>query len=175
LKNDLVIKGESDYRFPFIFLQEDKDMKYIIGVGNYTQCDDSIGVRVIEYIQEKNLGVGFEPLDLSAYSLNLFSYLTEDTEKMIIVDSAKMGLKPGEYKFFSPEEVETKKEVGSISAHEGDMLRVIELAKNTGYPIPPIEFLGIEPKTFEGGMDLSPELSEMLPTYVEEAIKRIKS
>ncbi len=149
-------------------------MRYLVGFGNYTSLDDSIGLRIIEYVAERGLEQGFRTLDLSTNSLNLVSYLNADTEAILIVDSAKMGMVPGEARFFTPEEVESRKQPGHLSTHEGDVLRVLELARAMGYPAPPIVIMGIEPERVTSEIGLSKTLEERLPAYAAAAIARLR-
>ena len=145
-------------------------MRYLIGVGNYTAGDDAVGLRVVERIAEAGLELGFRAIDLSSDSLNLVAYLTPETEAILVVDSAKMGLLPGAVRFFSPAEVESSKSSPGLSTHEGDLLNVLALATAMGYPVPRFRFMGIEPATLEPGAPLSPALESRTTEYVTAAI-----
>jgi hydrogenase maturation protease len=153
-------------------------MRYIIGIGNYWMYDDSIGLHIIEHIAENDLLKNFdqvEAIDLSANVLNLFSYLSETTEKIIIVDTARVGKAPGEYVFFSPDDVVTQKKLQNFSTHEGDILKVLELAKGTHYKIPEIEFMGIEPELIKPDCGLSETLKSKIHDYSIAALNRLCS
>jgi len=89
---------------------------------------------------------------------------------MLIVDAARMGLPPGDVRFFAPEDVESRKDLAGFSTHEGDVLKVIELARAMGYQIPRLELMGIEPLTTEPGIGLSEPLVGKLSDYVAAAI-----
>jgi hydrogenase maturation protease len=147
-------------------------VRYLIGVGTYTAFDDSIGLRLIEHIAERAWEKGFRAIDLSGNTVNLLNYLDKGTEHILIVDSAKMGKKAGDYEFFRPEDVETKKELAGLSTHEGDLLKILELARMLKYPIPPITLMGIEPETIKAEMGLSPALRSRLDEYAQAAIRR---
>ena len=147
-------------------------MRYLIGVGTYTGFDDSVGLRLIEHIVENGLEQGFRAIDLSSNTLNLLDYLERPTEHLLIVDSARMGRKPGEFEFFKPEDVETKKELTGLTTHEGDLLKVLEFARRLGYHIPPITFMGIEPEAIKSEMGISQALAKRLPEYAQAAVRR---
>jgi hydrogenase maturation protease len=149
-------------------------MKYIIGIGNYSMFDDSIGLRIIEHIYRNNLDTGFSAIDLSSNSLNLFTYLDKKTEQILIIDSLKGGKDPGNFIFFRPEDVRTEKQSENFSTHEGDIMKVIELAKATKYYIPPITIMGVEAAVVKNEFGLSGILEDRLQTYVDEAIRFIK-
>ena len=133
--------------------------------------DDSIGIRIIEYISEHHLSQeNVQVLDLSANILNVLSYFEATTQKILVVDTAKMGLKPGEFKIFSYHDIETQKITGNLSSHEGDLVRVIHLAGQMKYDIPPLYLMGIEPESIADGFGLTPICENSFMTYVEAAI-----
>lgn len=148
-------------------------MRFLIGVGSYAGSDDGVGLRIIEHIVEKGLEKGFRAMDLSSNSLNLIGYLQPGTEAVVIVDSAKMGLAPGAYRFFEPREAESRKELTGLSTHEGDVLKVLELARRTQAAVPPVIIMGIEPEALGTGMGLSKALESRLGEYAEAAIRRL--
>ncbi|HAM35088.1 MAG TPA: hypothetical protein DEB40_01650 [Elusimicrobia bacterium] len=147
-------------------------MRYLIGVGNYCAFDDSIGLRIVERIAEGGLEQGFRAIDLSGNTLNLLNFLEPATEHILIVDSARMGKAPGEHAFFSPAQVETRKELSGLTTHEGDLLKILEFARQMNYHLPPITFMGIEPQSVDNAMGLSEALRLRLPEYVDAAIRR---
>ena len=145
-------------------------MRYLIGIGTYNGLDDSIGLRVAERIAEASLDRDFTALELGGNLLDLLHYLDAETEHVLIVDSARMGRAPGEYAFFVPEHVESRKDLAGFSTHEGDVLKVLGLAESLGQPLPPITILGIEPEQIAEGMGLSEALDERLDDYVAAAV-----
>lgn len=145
----------------------------MIGIGNYHMTDDSIGLRVIEHIVRNGLDKGFEAVDIADEGTRLLFYLKPDTEKIVLVDAVDLGLAAGEYRLFEPKDVETTKETQGLTTHEGDALKVLEFARNLGYPVPPLTILGIQPGSMEHGMDLSPALQERFDTYLRVALEEI--
>jgi len=135
--------------------------------------DDAVGPRVIEHVVANGLDRGFVAVDLSTDALSLVAYLNVDTEAVLVVDAAHLGLAPGDFRFFSPDEVETQKELSGLTTHEGDALKVVELARGAGYPIPPLAVMGIEPCEMGDGMTLSERLEERLPAYAAAAIDHL--
>jgi hydrogenase maturation protease len=148
--------------------------RYLIGIGNYSMLDDSIGIRVVEQVVEQGLDRGFRALDLSGNLLNLLTYFRSDVEQIVVVDSTQMGSTPGAFKTFTPDLVKSKKELGNFSTHEGDMLKVVELARQMNYPIPKLTILGIEPKEISDQFGLSPELEQRMGEYVSAAVEAVK-
>jgi hydrogenase maturation protease len=147
--------------------------RYIAGLGNYAMMDDSIGLRVVEYIQDNDLMDGFDIIEVKNDGMLLLTHFTEDVEMIVVIDSARMGKAPGEFMVFSPEEVRSRKAISHISTHEGDILKLIELASQMDLSIPEIKILAIEPKSMEAEMGLSEPLQDRFMEYVEAAIEEV--
>ncbi len=148
-------------------------MRYLVGVGNYFGGDDAVGPRVIEYVLTNGLDQAFEAVDLSTDALSLVAYLDDDTEAMVVVDAAHVGVAPGDFRIFSPEQVTTTKVFSGFSTHEGDVLKVLGMAREAGYPIPPLAIMGIEPLAMEAGADLSEPLAQRVPSYAAAAVEQL--
>jgi hydrogenase maturation protease len=148
-------------------------VRYLVGVGSYMAGDDAVGPRVVEQVVAGGLDRDFVAVDLSTDALRLVAYLNADTEAVLVVDAAHLGLAPGDFRFFSPDEVETQKELTGFTTHEGDVLGVLELAREAGYPIPPFAIMGIEPSEMGSGMALSECLAQRLPAYAAAAIEHL--
>lgn len=148
-------------------------MRYIIGIGNYSMADDSIGLRIVEHIAQNGLNRGFESIDIADDGMRLLFYFKEETEKIVLIDAVDMELPPGEYRLFKPEDVESTKDVKRLTTHEGDILRVIEFARGFGYPVPPITILGIQPGNLEPKMELSPTLQQRFDAYLQVVLGEI--
>jgi hydrogenase maturation protease len=149
-------------------------VKYIIGIGNYSMFDDSIGIRIIEKIIAENLDRGFQAIDLSGNLLNILTYLNEETEQIILVDSGEFGLQPGDIRWFTPDLVTSVKELANISSHEGDIIKVLELARQTDYVIPKIQIMGIQPEEIREEFGLSDTLAGKMDDYVQQLLGKIQ-
>ncbi len=112
--------------------------RYIIGLGNYARGDDSIGLRVIEHIIDHNLDDDFKAVEIGNDGLRLMNYFESDTDKIVLVDCALIDQESGEYMTFDIKELNTRKHVDGFSTHEGDILKVAEMARNMQFPIPPM-------------------------------------
>jgi hydrogenase maturation protease len=145
-------------------------VRYLIGIGNYYGRDDSIGLRIAEHIGESGLDMGFRAVDLGGNLLDLIHYLDAETEQVLIVDSARMGLVPGDFEFFAPQQAASHKALAGFSTHEGDLLKVLEFAAAMGGELPPVTILGIEPAELRDEPGLSSELEGRFDEYVATAI-----
>lgn len=148
-------------------------MRYIIGIGNFSMADDSIGLRIVEHISQHGLNQGFEAVEIADEGIHLLFYLGKETEKIVLIDAVDLRLPPGEYRLFRPGEVESTKDLKGLTTHEGDILKVLDLARSLGHPLPPITILGIQPGRLEPVMELSPELRKRFSTYLQVALEEI--
>jgi hydrogenase maturation protease len=146
-------------------------LRYIIGIGNYSMADDGIGLRIVEHISENRLDRGFEAVDIADEGTRLLFYLNEDTEKIVLIDAMDLGIPPGEYRLFKPEDVESTKGLKRLTTHESDVLEILRFAKALGCPIPPITILGIQPEDLSPGLELSPTLKKQFSTYLRAALE----
>lgn len=146
-------------------------MRYLIGIGTYFGRDDSIGLRIAEHIAEVGLDQGFRSIDLGGALIDLIHYLRDDAERVLIVDTARMGMAPGEYVYFEPDQVRTRKSLAGISSHEDDLLKVLEFAEATGGPLPALTIMGIEPAELADEPGLSVELERRFDEYVAAAVQ----
>ena len=147
--------------------------RYIFGFGNYAKNDDGIGLRVVEHIASNNSETDFETIEIGNDGMTLLTYFRDDTAKMLIIDCALIGKKAGEFIIFAPDDVITKKNVANVSTHEGDVLKLIDLAVRLNYPIPEIKIMAIQPDSLEMESTLSDVLKENFATYVDRAIEEI--
>jgi hydrogenase maturation protease len=149
--------------------------RYLIGVGNETMADDGIGPRIADALAAGAREHGFEVVVIGHDTLGILSYFDQDCERIVFVDCVRMGKAPGDWAVFGPEEVETQKQVGRMTTHEGDLLRVIELARQMALPVPPITIVGIEPETIEQGLELSAALTARFDEYLRAALAALGS
>lgn len=149
-------------------------MRYIIGIGNYSMADDGIGLRIVEHIAQKGLDRGFESIAIADEGMRLLFYLEEETEKIVLVDAVDLGLPPGEYRLFKPEDVDSTKDLKRLTTHEADILRILQFARSLGHSIPPITILGIQPGSLEPSLELSSALQERFGTYLQVALEEVR-
>ncbi len=149
-------------------------MRYLLGLGNYAMGDDGVGLRIVEHIVEQELDDGFEAVEVGNNGMLVLTYFREDTELILVVDAVQFGGESGEFTVFTPDDVETHKVTGGISTHEGDILKLIELAKQIDQHIPPIRILAIQPASMDVDQGLSPELETRFQEYVLAALHEIE-
>lgn len=147
-------------------------MNYIIGMGNVMRSDDGIGSHIIDYILNNKLEKGFYSLDFASNAWGILPLLNSDTNSILIIDCSLMEQEPGTTQFFSLASVMNENKA-SVESHESSIAQIIKMAKQSGYSIPDISIMGIEPYSIDFGQILSPMIKNKLPDYAREAIQFI--
>jgi hydrogenase maturation protease len=148
--------------------------RYLIGVGNETMTDDGIGPRVADAVAEHARALGFDIVIIGHDTIGLLSYFDQTTSRLVFVDCVRMGRSPGEWLVFSPDDVVSQKRLDRMTTHEGDLLRIIDMARQLGTAVPPVTILGIEPASVEPGLELSPTLQQRFDEYVQAAVAEMQ-
>lgn len=137
-------------------------------MGNLLYKDEGVGVHVIKEMQKTELPPHIELLDIGTFTMDLLSYL-EGVKKLIVIDALKAGSEPGTVYKCKPEDL-MPKDQQPISLHEIGLLESLNMAKKMGFEIETV-ILGVEPKLFEWGMELSEEVKASIPKIIEAALK----
>ena len=137
----------------------------IIGIGNPMMADDGIGPRLISELRGSVPGVDL--IDMGTGGMQLVHVLA-GYDVVLIIDSADMGLSPGESRVFSPGDVVSFKETRPYSLHDWDLMRSIEISRQLGEAPERILILAIQPGCLDMREGLSPVVEKRVPGYVEE-------
>jgi hydrogenase maturation protease len=150
-------------------------LRYLVGAGTFAASDDGVGLRVVEGIAQagQDEARGVRAVSLPGGWADLPIVLGGDAERVLVVDCARMGLAPGEYRFFRARDVESVKALRGVSTHGGDLLQALSLAEAVGQPLPELEFMGIEPENVEPGIELSPRVAARLDEYAAAALDHL--
>lgn len=136
----------------------------VIGVGNTLRGDDGIGVRVVRALAERPLPEDVAVLDGGTAGLDLLFHL-EDAQRVILIDAAKMGQRPGDVQLFETERVAAVADAGFSSTHGFGVAEVLALARSLGIN-PHVTVVGIQPEDASLRDGLSEALASRMPEYV---------
>jgi len=142
----------------------------VIGVGNLLQKDEGIGIHAVQALEKMNLPVDVKLVD-GGTSPDLIAY-TKAGEKIIIIDCAKAGGKPGTIYRFKPENL-TAGKAALNSAHEMGVAENLNLMSLTGNQPKDVVIIGIEPAEIDWGTELSVTLKKRLPELIKVVLGEI--
>ena len=142
----------------------------VLGVGNLLLTDESAGVRVIGFLEERMPeSSGVILMDGGTIGLGLLNAM-EDAASLIIVDAARMGEAPGTVRVFLGEEMDAFLRTRGRSPHDiglDDLLDALRLREC----VPERRALiGIEPRDLAPGDGLSEAVAASVPVAADHAL-----
>ena len=144
--------------------------KFVVGIGNALLKDEGIGCHVVRALGEIDLS-DVEVIDGGTCPDVL--QISEDADKLIIVDAVKGGGMPGQIYRFHIEDVTLEKKA-LLSLHDMslvDTLKLMQLWHNIDEAV----IIGVEPKDIDWGLELSPELREKIPQITDAILAELNN
>jgi hydrogenase maturation protease len=138
----------------------------VLGLGNPLMGDEGVGVALVQAFARN--AAEYQAVDFVDAGTGGLSVLHqfEGRTKAILVDCALMGEPPGTIRRFTPDQVASVKPISGLSGHEGDVLRIIQMAKALEQCPAEVVLFGIEPERIESGAGLSDPVAGRWPEYV---------
>jgi len=148
-------------------------MTVIIGFGNLLLKDEGVGIHIIQSMQELSLKKNGKLVIMDGGTCpDILYLLPEGVDKLILVDAVKGGGNPGDIYRFTPNDLTFSSAIFT-SVHQfgiAEGLRGLALLDDN--PKETI-IIGVEPKEIDWGIEISPELIEILPQVVDLLEKEI--
>jgi len=144
----------------------------ILGIGNLLLKDEGIGVHLVQRLAGVIDNANVKIIDAGTYPD--FLHLVDDSvDKLIIIDAVKAGDKPGTIYRFSFDDVDLDY-APPISLHDIGVSESLKMMALLNRQPKSTVVIGIEPKTIDFGLDLSPEIEDKLPGIIELVLKEIE-
>lgn len=137
----------------------------VLGIGNILLSDEGVGVHVANKISAISLPEHVSVVEGGTDGFRLLNIITE-TDHLIVIDAVRGGGEPGSIYLFDIDDVRACPSGFKTSVHQIGILEVIDLSGLIG-KTPRTTIIGIEPKSLEMGMELSPEISEKIPRIID--------
>lgn len=145
----------------------------VMGVGNILLSDEGLGVRFLDELAKSALPDNVEILEGGTAGLELV-HLVQDIDFLIIVDALNANAEPGALFRFQPGDLQIMPEQYEVSFHQIGIIEVLTMANVLG-KAPQTLIFGIQPKSLEWGLEISPEIQGLFPKLVELVQKEIES
>ncbi len=144
----------------------------ILGIGNILLSDEGVGVHVANELAKMDLPPDVSVVEGGTDGFRLLNVITE-ADRLIIVDALKGGAEPGSIYRFDVGDVKSCPSGFKTSVHQIGILEVIDLSGLIG-KTPHTTVIGIEPKSLEMTMELSPEVREKVPKIIDLVLDEVK-
>ncbi|MGB9716676.1 MAG: HyaD/HybD family hydrogenase maturation endopeptidase [Thermodesulfovibrionales bacterium] len=143
----------------------------VLGVGNLLLSDEGVGVHVANELMKMKLPSHVSVVEGGTEGFRLLNIIT-DADRLIVIDAVKGGAEPGSIYRFDIDEVKNCPSGFKTSVHQIGILEVIDLSVLIGKK-PHTTIIGIEPKSLEMGMELSPEVKSKIPRIIDLIFEEI--
>ena len=143
----------------------------VLGIGNNLLTDEGAGIHVIHHLQEtcrESPEITF--LDGGTLSFVLASELAAH-ERLIVVDAAHMGLRPGEITCFEGSDMDGYLKGNRKSVHEVGLTDLLDITRLSGHFPQKRALIGIQPLSLDWGEAPTADVAAAVP----EAAKMILS
>ncbi len=139
--------------------------KIILGIGNWLNRDEGVGIHAVRALQQKNTAGDFEIVDGGTLGLNLLP-LVEEASHLIVLDAVDRRQAPGTLIELARDEVPLFSAI-KMSQHQLLFQEVLALAHVRGRLPEYLVVLGIQPADLEVGVELSSQVAQTLPQLVK--------
>jgi hydrogenase maturation protease len=143
-------------------------------VGNVLLNDEGVGVHIAQKLMTVDLPPEVQVIEGGTDGFGLMHLILE-ADQLILIDAVKGGGAPGSIYRFDLKDCPPYPDPYKTSVHQISILEVIHLADLIGN-IPTTTIIGIEPKSTDMGMALSPEVEAKIPKVmklVREELTRV--
>ncbi|TET72456.1 hydrogenase maturation protease, partial [Candidatus Bathyarchaeota archaeon] len=148
----------------------------IAGVGNRLMGDDGFGPRVIDLLSSAPLPENVEVRDVGTAGLAIATDLS-DYDLVVFIDSVNVEGETGRlYKWDIVEgSMGDVAELSRFTLHEVGLDGLLKLSKAMGTLPPRVILIGCKPESLKPGLELSPEVEEVLHKAAEMALDAVSA
>ena len=143
----------------------------VLGVGNLLLSDEGVGVHVENKLMEMDLPPEVDVVEGGTDGFRLMNVVT-GAARLIVVDAVKGGGPPGSIYRFGIKDAPTYPDEYKTSVHQIGILEVVHLSELVG-EAPETTIIGVEPKSLDMGMELSPEVKAKLSRIIELVLEEV--
>jgi hydrogenase maturation protease len=153
----------------------DRKRIVILGVGNLLLSDEGVGVHVANKLMEMDLPEGVEVYEGGTDGFRLMSVVA-GADRLIVVDAVKGGGEPGSIYRFDVKDAPSMPDSYKTSVHQIGILEVIHFSEFVGEgKTPDATIIGVEPKSLDMAMELTPEVAAKVPRIIELVLEETKT
>lgn len=144
----------------------------VLGIGNLLLKDEGVGVHLVQKLASIVSDANVNIIDAGTYP-DFLSLVDDGTDKLIIIDAVKTGDKPGTIYRFSFDDVDLDS-APPISLHDIGVSHSLKMMALLNRQLKSTVVIGIEPKTIDFGLELSPEVEGKLSEIVKLVLQEIE-
>lgn len=143
----------------------------VLGIGNLLLRDEGVGIHLIQRLADKVNSPNIKLID-GGTTPDILSLVDNNIDKLIIIDAAVVGDKPGTIYRFDIDDLDPG-EPSPMSLHELGLVNSLKIMNLFGNCPKEVTIIGVEPKVVDYGLKLSPELEKKMPRLMELVLNEI--
>ena len=146
----------------------------IIGVGNPLRKDDGIGIHLLKILKKEadHLPQTVTFIDGGTGGMNLL-HLFRRYDIIILLDAVNFLGTPGETRFFTFEDIQSKKKVSTISTHNADLFQIIQIGLELDECPKKIFIFGVQPANVCFGEGFTNRIKKQMNSIVTDMKKEL--
>ena len=145
----------------------------ILGLGNILMSDEGVGVHVVNEFQKRYaVPEHVEIVDGGAAGLDLIPFI-EGREKVLMVDAVNFDQEPGFIDTIENEEIPIRL-TQKASMHHLGLMDVLCIVRMSGNVPSELCIVGIQPKSLELGLDMTPEIWDKKDALIERVVQKLR-
>ena len=147
----------------------------ILGVGNLLLSDEGVGVHVANRLLEMDRPEGVEVYEGGTDGFRLMSVVA-GADRLVVVDAVRGGGEPASIYRFDIDDAPSSPDSYKTSVHQIGILEVVHFSEFVGKgKTPRTTVIGVEPKSLEMSMELTPEVEAKIPRIIELVMEEVEA
>jgi hydrogenase maturation protease len=134
--------------------------------------DEGVGVHVAQRMMEMDMPPEVHVIEGGTEGFGL-AHVILQADRMILIDAVRGGGEPGSIYRFDIEDCPPYPDIFKTSVHQISILEVINLSELIG-STPQTTIIGVEPKSLEMGIKLSPEVEAKIPKVIRMICEEVE-
>lgn len=145
----------------------------ILGLGNILMTDEGVGVHTVKEFEARySLPEHVEVVDGGAAGLDLIPFI-DGREKVLMVDAVNFDQDPGYINVLENEQIPVRISEKASMHHLG-LMDVLSIVRMSGNLPKELCLIGIQPKSLELGIDMTPEIWDKKDILIEEVVRKLR-
>jgi hydrogenase maturation protease len=145
----------------------------ILGLGNILMTDEGVGVHTVnEFEKRYEVPDYVEIVDGGAAGLDLIPFI-EGRQKVLMVDAVNFDQKPGYIDTLENDAIPVRL-TQKASMHHLGLMDVLCIVRMSGNMPKDMCIIGIQPKSLELGLDMTPEIWDKKEMLIERIVSKLK-
>jgi hydrogenase maturation protease len=145
----------------------------ILGLGNILLCDEGVGIRVVERLQEEyDFPEEVQILDGGTLGMDLLPYV-EAADRLLVIDAMEMDAEPGEIARLEGDEVPAFLGI-KISPHQMGLADLLTAARLRGRFPQELVLWGVQPGVIDVKLELSAPVAARVDVLMDKALAELR-